>query len=223
MAVLDPKGRILAANAAFATAVSVGSLKLIGSSIFDLLREPAGERLNGFMTQKQIGEPLAFYLDFQAADRTVRVLKSSLEYDATSQSFALICAVSVMISEEESLRWSLALESTNAGFWSWDVTSNVIFFSERLETMLGYKRGELPLAFTTLSDLAHPDKKEANADQILSFIEGQTSSFRFETRVRQKNGEYRWIIAMGARAADSHGRVFANGWHFDIQAQKETE
>ncbi len=223
MSVLDIKGRILAANSEFGRNLNLTSQSLIGSSILDLLSPGPAERLQARFERRDAGCPVSFPLEFALSSGEMRVTKATLHFDLRTSSYALICAPFVNLTEDEMLRWRMTLESTDAGFWSWDVENDVVYFSERLETMIGYKPGELPLAFKTLRDLVHPDDRAVSSAFVQPFIEGSMSRFKFECRVRKKSGDYHWIIAMGSRSIDSAGRALAIGWHFDIQAAKETE
>lgn len=223
LAVLTADGSIIAANPAFGAELGFVSRPTPITSIFQLVREQAAQRLRHRLANPQIDEAIQFPLDFELKDGSLRITKATLSYDPASRQFALLCVPFVTMSDDEVLRWRLALESTDAGFWSWDISTDVIYFSERLETMLGYKHGELPLKFSTLRDIVHPDDIEANTKQVRPFLDGTTRSFKFECRVRKKSGDYLWIMAMGSRSSDAHGRQLANGWHFDIQELKETE
>jgi diguanylate cyclase (GGDEF)-like protein/PAS domain S-box-containing protein len=65
-----------------------------------------------------------------------------------------------------------------------------------LETMLGYADGKclgLPL-----SDFSQPDDTQTMALRIGQVLRGETDSFRFEWRLRHKDGYPVWVLALGA-------------------------
>lgn len=223
MAILDSEGRFVASNRAFANMLQRDQQSFLTMTIFDVLPEQARERLRMRLRECDPGEAIHFPLDFQLPEGSFCITKGTLEFDVQTRHFALICIRFIDMHEDESLRWRLALESTDAGYWGWDISTDVIYFSERLETMLGYERGELKLNFSTFRTLVHPDDVAGNTLQIDPFLKGEMSHFKFECRLRKKSGEYLWILAMGSRTVDSKGRSIANGWHFDIQEQKQIE
>lgn len=223
MMILDDKGTILAANRAAETRLQRREADLVGTPVFDFIPETAHERLRKPLQQKQIGEPFTAVVDFRSGKNKAEIARASISYDPLTNRFAFVLTPYLLMSEDEALRWRLALEATDAGFWAWEISSDIMYFSDRLETMLGYTPGDLPPAFLTLRDLVHPDDIPNNELHIDPFKNRRTDRFKLECRVRKKSGDYMWIQAMGARTTDTQGREIAMGWHFDIDELKRTE
>ncbi len=223
MMVLDDRGLILAANRSAQQHLKQREDELVGFPIYDFVAEIARERIQTKLSFKQIGEPSTLILDFYNSRGQVLITKTSVCYDPISNRFSLACQPYVSVSEDENLRWRLALESSDAGFWAWEISSDIIYFSERLETMLGYKPGELPLSFATLRSLVHPDDVPENIRHVTPFLNRETADFKIECRARKKDGSYMWIQATAARTVDPRGNELATGWHIDIDDLKRTE
>jgi len=223
MFLLDSEGKIVAANATAEAKLQTKAHELIGRSILDFSTEVAHNRVRTRLEQRHLGEPLVFILDFRVGTNKVELSRATLLYDAASRLFALIATPFQTMSEDENIRWRLILESSAAGLWVWEMSTDVMYFSDRLETMLGYHPGDLPLHFETLRKITHPDDVPNNAFHIHRFLRRETNDFKFECRVRKKSGEYAWIQAMGSRTRDTAGREVAVGWHFDIDELKRTE
>jgi PAS domain S-box-containing protein len=223
MMTLDARGVIQDANRAAETRLHKTRDELVGLSIFDFLGSNSREQFKRPLEQKKTGEPLTIVLEFLPGKSKSEVVRARIAFDADKNQYAIVCTPFVEMVEDETIRWRLALEASNAGFWSWEIDSGIVYFSERLETMIGYSPGDLPLEFDTLRTMVHPDDIEANAVHVLPFMQGKTRAFKLECRIRRKSGDYIWIQAMAARTIDTKGRAIAIGWHFDIDELKRTE
>jgi len=132
--------------------------------------------------------------------------------------------------KEEALQTSLekldiAIQGGNLGTWHYYMPEGKNEINEYWASMLGYRkedtRGEADFFFQHL----HPDDK----DRINGFIEeirrGERESFTTEIRVRNKAGDYQWILDTGrVIKRDERGEpLIMAGAHVDIDRQKRTE
>lgn len=218
--VLDEDGRVLIANPEATTRFKTSP---IGRLLPDLTAGISKERMRRLIDPKTRSDVSRVILDFIVGDKSIAVSWAHHEYDAATKQHLLMCRPYISMSEVEMTRWQLSLESTSAGFWFWEIWADVMFFSERLETMLGYEPGELNPSFKTLQSLVHPEDTPKNRKEIDSFLAHKQDSFKIECRCRRKDGTYMWLRAMGSRAIDTSGHEIAVGWHFDIDEQKRTE
>ena len=122
-------------------------------------------------------------------------------------------------------RFQLALEGADLGLWDWDLQTNDIYFSPRYLSMLGYGSTELPHTLATWENLLHPDDKELAKQQILDSIGKGVGKWNLEFRLRNKNGQYIWILGRGKVVEFSRegSPLRAAGTHLDISERKRTE
>ena len=126
------------------------------------------------------------------------------------------------ISEE---RLKLAQEASNDGLWDWNLQTGDVYFNPRYYTMLGYEPYELPSCYETWSKLLHPDDKTRVEGKILEHLKKNSSSFRYEFRLREKSGNWRWLLGKGqVFERDGDGNALrAIGTHTDIDHLKKIQ
>lgn len=146
-----------------------------------------------------------FYLPFQAQWRERQRMEEELR------------------KSEERLR--LALEGTSSGLWDWDLTTGKAYYSPSGERILGYAPGELEHSVQTWKDLLHPEDYPHVMKLMDDHLEGRSSFYETDHRLRRKSGEWAWFHAMGqVIARDSRGRALRMvGTFNDATARKEAE
>jgi len=127
---------------------------------------------------------------------------------------------------QEALRKSerdlqLTLDATTDGIYEWNFKTNVLFFSPRYYTMLGYDPGELPATYETWKSLIHLDDLAGALHVAEDYLSSKPDRYENEFRMRTKAAGYRWIHARSTVVErDEHGaavRIIGN--HEDIRAQ----
>ncbi len=114
--------------------------------------------------------------------------------------------------------------SFNDGVWDWDLTTDNVYLSPRWKEMLGYHKNELPNAFSTWTDLIHPDDLESALDVVHKFIESDDLFYENIHRLKHKNGEWRWILDRGVAIRDDNNKLTRlSGSHTDITLLCKTE
>jgi len=131
---------------------------------------------------------------------------------------------------QEALRKSerdlqLTLDATTDGIYEWNFKTNVLFFSPRYYTMLGYDPGELPATYETWKSLIHLDDLAGALHVAEDYLSSKPDRYENEFRMRTKAAGYRWIHARSTVVErDEHGaavRIIGN--HEDITERKQTE
>ncbi|HIK10048.1 MAG TPA: response regulator [Oscillatoriaceae cyanobacterium M33_DOE_052] len=121
-------------------------------------------------------------------------------------------------------RLQLALDSTEDGLWDWKIITNECYFSPRWFQMLEYQNGELDYLTSTWEQLIHPEDAERVAFTLQEHLAGR-GSYELEHRLRQKSGNWLWILARGKVVErDENGQPLRMvGTNIDITPRKQAE
>ena len=118
------------------------------------------------------------------------------------------------------------LETTQAGYWDWDIQRGTEYLSARFKEIFGYQDHELDDNLRTWSTIVHPDDGPlVDAAYQRHVATRGTAPFRVEARYYHKNGSVVWAQCQGKVIAwDPAGSPLRFvGSHIDITAQKEAE
>ncbi|RQW84335.1 MAG: PAS domain S-box protein, partial [Methylococcus sp.] len=123
---------------------------------------------------------------------------------------------------DNELRWKFALEGSGQGVWDWDIPSGDVYFSPQWKAMLGFKDEELPNRVEEWNSRLHPEDQPRVRTSLESYLEGNQPEFTVEFRIRQKNGDYRWVEGRGMLVERSEtGRpIRMIGVHIDVHDRK---
>jgi two-component system, cell cycle sensor histidine kinase and response regulator CckA len=126
---------------------------------------------------------------------------------------------------ESEQRWKFALEGTGDGVWDWDVPTSAVWFSGPFQSMLGYAEDELSGHLYAWASRVHPEDFSRVMADLQQHLDGETTAYVNEHRVRCKDGSYKWILDRGlviTRDADGKPRRMV-GTHEDITPRKQAE
>jgi PAS domain S-box-containing protein len=125
---------------------------------------------------------------------------------------------------EAELRWSMAMRGANDGIWDWNLKTDIVFYSERWKTMLGYEQDEISDSPDEWKSRIHPDDRERMFKIINEHLNGNSEFYSGEHRLRCKDGSYKWILTRGKALFDEHGKpIRISGSHTDISEKKIAE
>jgi len=171
---------------------------------------------------------------FLRADGSVAFIfdRGYILYDSTAKPKRMIGSMQDVTSRkqaEEALhlseeRFALAVRGSNTGIWDWDLRTDKTYFSPLWKNMLGYEEHELKGELFEWERRLHPDDRERSLATVRTYLEGATSQYELEHRLRHKDGSYRWILARGVSLSDAEGKPYRMaGSHIDITEQKQTQ
>ena len=106
---------------------------------------------------------------------------------------------------ESEERYALVSQGSNEGMWDVDLQSGVVYFSDRMRSIVGLPTGTPTPNYGFWGTWAHPDDQELINQAVYAHIKHH-QPFDVEFRIKMPNGEYRWFR--------SHGQAIwnAEGW-----------
>lgn len=123
--------------------------------------------------------------------------------------------------EAEKARFREATENANAGLLDWNVETGDVFFSEKWKHMLGYSQQDFLPEIDSWLNKVHEDDQDLMMNAIQKCLEGNVSFFRQEYRMRQKSGDFLWMLAQGNCVRDSDHKVkHIYIWNSEIHQMK---
>ncbi|OAX54958.1 sensor domain-containing protein [Xanthomonas graminis] len=209
---LDAEGRPLAAN----RAAQALELPRTVEAYAELMRD-VRERLCGDESMLACALPGTAGRRLDGWLRAVR--------DDAGALLAYTLSVPEPVGSDGATRWEIALDSAEHGLWDWDIPSDRTFRSERWRQMLGYQGDAPDYGLNALLPLVHRDDQVRLREAIRAHFEGRTATYVCEFRLRQQDGQWRWILDRGrivARTADGSPLRMV-GTHTDIHEQKLLE
>lgn len=213
-ALLDDEGRIVAANPQFGESAGGDYLRSGGlagardeqlTALSQGVREVLAGRSPSFTYAYDCGEPPR---SFELVVREYRddALCGALlvRYENTDYKRAL----AAQRHAQEHLEFVSDLMPD--GYWDWDIPSGRCYLSPRWCESLGYSQDELPPHIDTWLKLLHPDDQERVQAALQAYwARGDDGGvYQAESRLKCKDGSYRWIL--------DQGRVL--GWSADGKA-----
>ena len=103
--------------------------------------------------------------------------------------------------------YSLAIQVSNDGLWDWDLTTNKIVYSPRWKEMLGLDGDEISDLPDEWLGRIHPEDRDRVDALIEAYLEGTTSNFEIEYRMRHFSDNYLWVLAKGLTIRSTSGKA----------------
>ncbi len=122
-------------------------------------------------------------------------------------------------------RLALALDAGSDGLWDCDLATGEVWCSERWWRILGYEPGEMEAHARTWRMLVHPEDAPETERVLAAHLDGRTTHYEAEHRMRRKDGTWAWLLTRGrvvARAEDGTPLRFV-ATQIDISARKAAE
>lgn len=135
--------------------------------------------------------------------------------------------ITVMRSVETSLRnsearYALITEAATEGIYDWNIETNDLYVSPRLNELFGFESGEL-----TSEDWyrrVHGDDKDKYRSALTRHFKQLEAHLHCEYRIKVKSRQYRWVLDHGVAVRNASGRAFRLvGSVSDISARKAVE
>jgi len=174
-----------------------------------------------------------FFFKHRLANKSIRdveVHSGPIHWDHRKALYSIIHDISDRKLAEEALRkseerFALAMKGTNDGLWDWDLKTNIIIYSERWKSMLGYADDELENHYESWKKLVHPGDIKQAKESIEDYLNSKSSKYEAEFRMLHKKGHWVHILARGYAVWDklSNKPIRFVGTHVDLSEVKKAE
>ena len=127
---------------------------------------------------------------------------------------------------ESEERYALVMEGANEGHWDADVVHDRLFVSPKMKTLHGQSADHDMATWSAwLTRLViHPDDTARLDAALKDHFEARTPRYECEYRVRQPDGEWRWLLARGRCLRDAMGKPYRFvGSAIDLTPQKRAQ
>ena len=125
---------------------------------------------------------------------------------------------------ESEERYALAARGANDGLWDWDLRTNLVYYSIRWKSMLGYDEKNISGYPEEWFRRVHPDDRGEVEAKIAAHLSGRSEHFESEYRIMHKDGMYRWVLNRGLAIRDLNGHAYRMaGSQTDITSKKTVD
>jgi PAS domain S-box-containing protein len=132
---------------------------------------------------------------------------------------------------EELERYQIAAKASQEGLWEgrplpdqpWHSPETQAWYSSQFMALLGFEEHEFPPVLETWASLIHPEDRERVFQAMGAHIDHHVP-YEVESRLRTKQGEYRWFKAKGQAIYDEGGNLIRGGGTIrDITEHKKSQ
>jgi len=233
MSIYNEEGQCVAANEALGKIIGATKEQVLSQNYLHVeswkkngLIKTAQNALQTNSSQRQIVELVSTF------GKNIEIACNFVPFVRQNQRnlMLMVSDISKRIEAEKALResedrWQFAVDGSGLGLWDWNIQTNEVFFSSQWKSMLGYGDEEISGNFEEWDSRCHPDDKDKIYRDLEQHLDGHTSVYMNEHRMRCKDGSYKWISDRGkviSRSTDGKPlRVI--GTHTDITPMKEAE
>src|SRR5579862_5742955 len=141
------------------------------------------------VTAKDQSEDIVKAFDLGANDYLTKPIDFPVALARIRTQLALKKAEEALRQSEE--RYALAARGANDGLWDWNLLADVIYFSPRWKTMLGYEENEIGNQPSEWLDRVHPSDRERVQNELTAHRNRLTEQFETEHRVQHRDGSFR--------------------------------
>jgi PAS domain S-box-containing protein len=127
---------------------------------------------------------------------------------------------------ESEERYELAMEGANEGHWDWDIAGDRLFLSPKMKAWSGLSQDSLinTRAAWLANIVIHPDDIARVETALRDHFDGRTPRYECEYRIRQPDGQWRWLLPRGRCLRRANGKPYRFvGSTTDITAEKQAQ
>ena len=98
---------------------------------------------------------------------------------------------------EAKKRLDLVIDGASLGTWDLDVVTGISVQNDRFAEIIGRAPDEIKSDISTWQSMIHPDDASAVNKLLIDHLEGVTSVYKSEYRLRHKSGKWVWVLDVG--------------------------
>ncbi len=116
------------------------------------------------------------------------------------------------------------VSNNNYDLWEWELATNEMRFSVKLEKLLGFDEHELLPHIDSWYKRIHPADYNRVKSDIKNHLEGMTPVYENTHRLQNKDGSYHWVLSRGSVIKDSNNKAIRMvGTHIDVTESRYLE
>ncbi len=108
--------------------------------------------------------------------------------------------------KETDERIGLLMSASHDGIWDWDLTTNEVYWNDRLFEMLGMEKTRATVKVEAVNALLHPDDLPKSQQMMTAFL-AHEGPFEMELRMRNTQGEYLVFYTRAQAIWDETGKA----------------
>jgi PAS domain S-box-containing protein len=93
-------------------------------------------------------------------------------------------------------RYALAQRAANIGSWDWDIGSGDLYWSDQIEPMFGFGRGQFAASYEAFLESVHPEDRQRVMEAVDASVETGVG-YAIEHRIVWPDGTVRWVSETG--------------------------
>lgn len=229
----DLEGRFLLVNKQFEKLFHKNSEEVVGRKAHDFLSKTVADK----MFENQVAlldtrEPQTTEIIIPDRNNYIYYISNSFPLVNTFNVPYAIGVIAADITEikhihntlqESEERLSLALESAEAGTWSWDVSKDIIHWDLYMHRLFGIKPGSFPGYYEGVVNLIHPEDRKHMTEKVNDALAGG-GEYESEFRVIHPDGELHYLSARGKVYRNQEGKpIRMTGVCWDITQRKHAD
>ena len=103
-------------------------------------------------------------------------------------------------------RLNLTMQASGIGTWDWDIATNTVTWSKRLEELFGLQPGRFQGTFESYQQLIHPDDRE-HLNRVVNLSQESGEIYQVEYRTIHPDGSIHWLLGIGKAFLDEEGNL----------------
>ncbi len=103
-------------------------------------------------------------------------------------------------------RYALAQRAANIGSWDWDIETGDLVWSDTIEPIFGFKKGEFEATYEAFLNCVHPEDRQYVIDSVDTSVE-HGRDYAIKHRIVWPDGTVRWVSETGDVFRDNKGKA----------------